>query len=103
MISKLERFQNGSVILLRPCNLLKVVSNRVLLTSSVAAFFIALERACHTQLLAEAAAANGLRKKFVGETEAAYTKNFCGHGLMYMQFAPEYSMILEETNGAFLL
>lgn len=68
-----------------------------------AAFFIALERACHTQLLAEAAAANGLPKKFVGETEAAYTKNFCGHGLMYMQFAPEYSMILEETNGAFLL
>ena len=35
-----------------------------------AGFYIALERACQAQLLAEAAAANGLPKRYIGEKEA---------------------------------
>ena len=68
-----------------------------------AAFFIALERACQAQLLIEAAAANGIPKRYVGEEEAKYTKECSATpAIMYMQFAPEYDMIQERTSGAFL-
>ncbi|CAI6091343.1 unnamed protein product [Clonostachys chloroleuca] len=68
-----------------------------------AAFFIALERACANQLLVEAAAANGLEKKIVGDEEAEYTKRCSGSpACMYMQFLPEYNAIVEESNGAVL-
>ena len=67
------------------------------------AFFIALERACQAQLLVEAAAANGIPKKLVGAEEAEYTKQGTGKPeVLYMQFVPEYEMILKETNGDFL-
>lgn len=69
-----------------------------------AAFFIALERACQAQLLVEAAAASGIRKRYVGDEEAAYTKRCSGSpACMYMQFLPEYNAIIQETNGSFLL
>lgn len=70
-----------------------------------AAFFIALERACHNQLLVEAAVGPGnLQKTFVGEEEAEYTKKGTGSSeVMYMQFAPEYQLILKESGGDFLL
>ncbi|OJJ50347.1 hypothetical protein ASPZODRAFT_58076 [Penicilliopsis zonata CBS 506.65] len=69
-----------------------------------AAFFIALERACQTQLLAEAAAANGLQKRYVGDVEAQYTKECSGSpACMYMQFLPEYNLMVKETGGEFLL
>ncbi len=68
-----------------------------------AAFFIALERACQAQLLAEAAAANGIQKKYVGEKEAEYTKEKSGTpAVIYTQLQPEYNMILKETGGDFL-
>jgi hypothetical protein len=68
------------------------------------ALFIALEQACQAQLLAEAAAANGCQKTFVGDEEAAYTKRGAGTPeVLFMQFKPEYDMILKETNGDFLL
>jgi len=38
-----------------------------------AAYFIDLERACKAQILAESAAANGLKIKIVGDEEAEYT------------------------------
>ncbi|EXJ84042.1 L-fuculose-phosphate aldolase [Capronia epimyces CBS 606.96] len=67
------------------------------------AFFIALERACQAQLLAEAAAANGVQKKYIGDKEAAYTKEQSGTpAVLYMQFKPEYDMILKESGGDFL-
>ncbi|PGH36933.1 hypothetical protein GX50_00167 [[Emmonsia] crescens] len=68
------------------------------------AFFIALERACQTQLLVEHAVIHtpGLQKKYVGDEEAAYTKNASGSAAaMYMQFVPEYELIFKETNGEF--
>ncbi|KAL1584460.1 hypothetical protein WHR41_06261 [Cladosporium halotolerans] len=92
-----------------------IMQNHGLLTcggtvAEAAAFFIALERACHTQLLTEAAVAphsigssTGLEKTFVGDEEAAYTKNGTGSPeVMYRQFDPEYQLILKETSGDFL-
>jgi ribulose-5-phosphate 4-epimerase/fuculose-1-phosphate aldolase len=47
--------------------------------AEAAAFFLALERACQTQLLVEAAVANGnTEKTFVDEDVALYTKNVQG-------------------------
>jgi ribulose-5-phosphate 4-epimerase/fuculose-1-phosphate aldolase len=89
-----------------------ILQNHGLLTSGgtvaeSAAFFIALERACQCQLLTEAALApNGsqLKKTTVSDEEAAYTKKGTGSPeVMYMQFEPEYQLILKETNGDFLV
>ncbi|KUI53459.1 Meiotically up-regulated gene 14 protein [Cytospora mali] len=70
-------------------------------------FFIALERACQTQLLVERVAGSGsgsgLVRAYVGEEEARYTKRNIGNAdVMYMQFEPEYRLILKETGGDFL-
>lgn len=67
-----------------------------------AGFYIALERACEAQLLAEAAAANGIPKCYIGDVEAAYTNRLATPGFMYMQFLPEYERVFIETNGGFL-
>lgn len=68
-----------------------------------AAFFVALERACQAQILAEAAAANGIKKKYVGEEEAKFTKKGSGSpAVMFMQFKPEYDLLVAETGGSFL-
>ncbi|KAI1640829.1 putative aldolase [Biscogniauxia mediterranea] len=94
-----------------------ILQNHGLLTcggtiAEAAAFFIALERACQTQLLVEAAMApgsvggtvSGLKKSFVDDEEAVYTKEGTGTPeVMYMQFVPEYQMILKETKGDFLV
>ncbi|KAI1394600.1 class 2 aldolase adducin domain-containing protein [Hypoxylon fuscum] len=102
---------------LGPCNKNVILQNHGLLTSGgtiaeAAAFFIALERACQTQLLVEAAVnpanvgggVSGLSKAFVSEEEAVYTKAGTGTPeVMYMQFVPEYQLILKETNGDFLI
>jgi ribulose-5-phosphate 4-epimerase/fuculose-1-phosphate aldolase len=92
-----------------------IMQNHGLLTAGetvaeAAAFFIALERACQAQLLVEAAiapgsigGASGLGKAIVDEETAAYTKRGTGTPeAMYMQFDPEYQLILEETGGRFL-
>lgn len=92
-----------------------IMQNHGLLTAGetvaeAAAFYIALERACHAQLLVEAAtapgsigSAGGLGKTIVDEETAAYTKRGTGTPeAMYMQFDPEYQLILEETGGRFL-
>ena len=92
-----------------------IMQNHGLLTcggtvAEAAAFFIALERACHTQLLTEAAVApqtigalTGLTKTFVGYEEAAYTKKATGSPeVMYRQFDPEYQLILRETSADFI-
>ncbi|KAF2008883.1 class II aldolase and Adducin domain-containing protein [Aaosphaeria arxii CBS 175.79] len=78
--------------------------------AEAAAFFIALERACQTQLLIESCVAPGtegalagLTKTFVSDEEAAYTKAGTGTPeVMYMQFDPEYKMVLKESQGDFL-
>jgi len=85
-----------------------ILQNHGLLTcgatvAEAAAFFIALERCCQTQLLVEAAVANGnLAKTFVDHEEAKYTKDGTGTPeVMYMQFKPEYDIITKETRGDF--
>ena len=71
--------------------------------AEAATYFITLERACQSQLLAEAAAANGLEKRLVGDEEARYTKSWLGtKEVMYMWFQPEYEVVLHETGGDFL-
>jgi len=87
-----------------------IMQNHGLLTAGAtvgeaAGFFIALERACQTQLLTEAAVAGGrVQKTFVGEEEAAYTKEGTGRPeVMYWQFEPEYQLVLKESNGDFLV
>lgn len=86
-----------------------ILQNHGILTSGgtiaeAAAFFIALERACQTQLLVEASLGrSGLQKTFVGDQEAQYTKDGTGSPeVMYMQFVPEYQYILAKTGGDFL-
>lgn len=97
---------------LGPKNKNLIMQNHGLLTcggtvAEAAAFFIALERACHAQLLVDTAISNSggaLAKTFVGEQEASYTKIGTGTPeVMYMQFLPEYELLLEETGGSFLL
>ncbi|CAH0021250.1 unnamed protein product [Clonostachys rhizophaga] len=93
-----------------------ILQNHGILTSGgtvaeAAAFFIALERACQTQLLLESAVApttlggavSGLQKTYVSHEEAEYTKAGTGTPeVMYMQFVPEYQLILKESGGDFL-
>ncbi|TEA10643.1 Meiotically up-regulated gene 14 protein [Colletotrichum sidae] len=101
---------------LGPTNKNLILQNHGLLTcggtvGEAAAFFVALERACHAQLLIESAvapgsngAASGLKKTIVDDEEAQYTKDGTGTPeVMYMQFVPEYQMILKESGGDFLL
>lgn len=59
------------------------------------AYFIALERACQTQLLVDAAAACGRQKRLVSDEAAEYTKRTTGSpAAMYMQFVPEYESMM---------
>ncbi|KAI0016592.1 class 2 aldolase adducin domain-containing protein [Xylariomycetidae sp. FL0641] len=100
---------------LGPKNKNVILQNHGILTcggtiAEAAAFFIALERACQTQLLVESAiapgtigAATGLTKSLVSDEEARYTKDGTGNPkVMYMQFVPEYQLILKESGGDFL-
>ncbi|EEA19008.1 hypothetical protein TMatcc_010449 [Talaromyces marneffei ATCC 18224] len=101
---------------LGPRNKNIILQNHGILTcggtiAEAAAFFIALERACHTQLLVESSTAptnvggavSGLSKTLVSPEEADYTKKGTGTPeVMYMQFVPEYQLILKETKGDFL-
>ncbi|KAH8689883.1 putative aldolase [Talaromyces proteolyticus] len=102
---------------LGPTNKNIILQNHGLLTAGgtvaeAAGFFIALERACQSQLLVESAIAQttiaggngGLTKRVVDERAAAHTKNGTGTPeVMYMQFKPEYDLILKETGGDFLV
>ena len=62
-----------------------------------------MERACQTQLLIEAAAANGVPKKLIPKTDCEYSAKYdYTPENTYMSFQPEYEAILEETRGRFL-
>jgi len=98
---------------LGPTNKNLILQNHGLLTcggtvAEAVAFFIALERACQAQLLVDTAIAGAggggrLQKTLVGDAEAQYTKEGTGTPeVMYMQFVPEYELMVEETAGKFL-
>lgn len=71
--------------------------------AEAAAFFIALERACQNQLLVDAAMANGQPKKIVSPEAAKYTKDTTGSPeVVYMQFVPEYDLLVKECGDDFL-
>jgi len=101
---------------LGPTNKNLIMQNHGLLTAGgtvaeAAAVFIALERACQTQLLVESSIApssvggvlGNLKKTIVDDETALYTKKGTGSPeAMYMQFEPEYQLVLRETSGEFL-
>lgn len=65
--------------------------------------FIHLERACQRQLLIEAAAASGIKKVYIPEKEALYSKMYdYTPENMYMAFQPEYNRMLAVTKGELL-
>ncbi|THH12504.1 hypothetical protein EW146_g7629 [Bondarzewia mesenterica] len=66
--------------------------------------FSAFDRQCKVQLLVEAAAANGVKKTIIDNADAEFTANTIQWWEnTYIDFQPEYNLLLEETNGAFLL
>ena len=92
-------------------------------TVDEAAFlYFSLDNACHTQLLAEAAAANGVPKRIISNEVAKYTADVAQNHVsyssvesvvdgrmaddiqhnFYTEFQPEYELIVEETNGRVL-
>ncbi|KAJ5601848.1 class II aldolase/adducin domain protein [Penicillium lagena] len=89
-------------------NIACILQNHGLLTvgqtvDEAAFLFSSLENACHAQLLAEAAAANGVPKKIIKDEVAKYTAETAQnpHNL-YTEFQPEFELIVEETNGRVL-
>lgn len=94
---------------LGPTNMNLILQNHGLLTcgtnvGEAAAYFIALERACQAQILAESAAANGIPKRLVNEEAATYSYEFSKPAaVMYMQFAPEFDLTVELSDGKVLL
>lgn len=73
-----------------------------------------MERTCQAQLLAEAAAANGIKKTIITDEDAQYTADALSEPVshlqysadlqesLYFDFQVEYNLLLEETGGTFL-
>ncbi|KAG7085535.1 hypothetical protein E1B28_003093 [Marasmius oreades] len=62
-----------------------------------------LDKHCKIQLMVEAAAANGLKKVPISEEDAKYnSETEADPEALYIAFQPEYELLVEETNGAFL-
>ena len=65
--------------------------------------FGALERMCHAQLQVEAACANGLTKRVIGNDEAAFTANTLQYPEnVWANFQAEYGLLLQERGHIFL-
>ncbi|PYH80011.1 class II aldolase/adducin domain protein [Aspergillus uvarum CBS 121591] len=89
-------------------NLACILQNHGLLTvgrtvDEAAFLFSSLDNACYSQLLADAAAANGIQKKIISDEVAKYTADAVqGAHNFYTEFQPEFELIVEETNGRVL-
>jgi len=85
-----------------------ILQNHGLLTlgntvDEAVSLFVTLDRQCHVQLLNEAASANGLQKTLIEKEDAEFSAKFIQDPEVgYLQFQPEYNLLVEETNGAFL-
>jgi ribulose-5-phosphate 4-epimerase/fuculose-1-phosphate aldolase len=85
-----------------------ILQNHGLLTlgntvDEAAYLFSALDRQCKVQLLVEAASANGLPRTIIDKEDAEFTANTIQWWEnTYINFQPEYELLVEETNGAFL-
>lgn len=85
----------GKVMVLRNHGLLSV-GNTV---DEAAYLYTLMERSCQVQLLAEAAAANGIPKVYVGEKEAEYTFRMTSDPeSLYCEFQPEFQL-QQELDG----
>ncbi|CAI7622795.1 unnamed protein product [Penicillium manginii] len=89
-------------------NIACILQNHGLLTvgttvDEAAILYSFLENACQSQLMAEAAAANGIPKRIISDEVAQYTANVAQnpHNL-YTEFQPEFELIVEESNGRVL-
>lgn len=69
-----EKLGDGKAIILQNHGLLTVGQS----VDEAAFWFISLDKTCHAQLLAEAAAANGLKKIMIEEEEAKYSYSQVG-------------------------
>ncbi|RFU28887.1 hypothetical protein B7463_g7446, partial [Scytalidium lignicola] len=89
-------------------NMACILQNHGLLTvgttvDEAAFLFYSLDKACESQLLAEAAAANGVSKVIIPDRVAAYTAEAMQNPHnFYMEFQPEFDLIVEESNGRVL-
>ncbi|KAG6896028.1 hypothetical protein C0992_010778 [Termitomyces sp. T32_za158] len=94
---------------LGPKNKTCILQNHGLLTlgttvDEAARLFTALDKQCHVMLLTAAASSSGLKPNVIGKEEAEYTARFLQEPeITYSSFQPEYNILVEETNGAFLL
>lgn len=84
-----------------------ILQNHGLLTTGqtideLAFLFTLMENTCRVQLLAEAAAANGISKKCCPNAEAEYTYQATSPEAMWFEFQPDYEYELVMTNGEFL-
>jgi ribulose-5-phosphate 4-epimerase/fuculose-1-phosphate aldolase len=84
-----------------------ILQNHGLLTTGqtvdeAAFLYTLMENACRSQLLAEAAAANGLEKLLVPHKEAEYSYRATTPEAMWLEFQPDYQYELEMSNSAFL-
>lgn len=88
----------------RRCAILK---NHGLLTTGqtvdeAAFLFTLMENSCRVQLLAEAAAASGIRKHICPDQEAEYTYRLTTPEAMWLEFQPDYQYELKVSGGDFL-
>ncbi|BCS22589.1 class II aldolase/adducin domain protein [Aspergillus puulaauensis] len=93
---------------LGPDNIACILQNHGLLTvgqtvDEAAWLFVSLDHACHAQLMAEAAAANGVPKKIIPDDVARYTADAAQNPHnFYTEFQPEFDFTVEESNGRVL-
>ncbi|CAG7980438.1 unnamed protein product [Penicillium salamii] len=83
-----------------------MISRSITLGQTVdeAAFlFYSLEQACQSQLLAEAAAANGVAKKIIPHEVAQFTADSVQTpNNFYLEFQPDFDLIVAESGGQVL-
>ncbi|KAL2854336.1 class II aldolase/adducin domain protein [Aspergillus pseudoustus] len=89
-------------------NIACILQNHGLLTvgqtvDEAAWLFASLDHACHSQLMADAAAANGIAKKIIPDNVAQYTADAAQNPHnFYTEFQPEFDLVVEESNGRVL-
>lgn len=73
-------------------------------TVDEAAFlFIALDRCCHAQMLANAAACPGFEKKYISDEQAEFAHRKSGNSnKMWLAFQPYYDQVVAEDPGLLL-
>ncbi|RJE20112.1 hypothetical protein PHISCL_07542 [Aspergillus sclerotialis] len=89
-------------------NIACILQNHGLLTvgrtvDEAAFLFSSLDHACHSQLMADAAAANGVPKKIIPHEVAQFTADAVQNPHnFYTEFQPEFELMVEESNGRVL-